>query len=224
MRFDLLMIPEKSNYNGKLIVIYGANNLGKSVQTRLLANHLQKEKHDILVVKYPVYKLNPTGPKINKILRDPKYKDRNIKEIDLQKLFIQNRFDFQPVIKRLLSAGIYIIAEDYLGTGIAWGVTNQITKESAPENNKVKLIHQFIEMNEGLLTPDISILLDGDRFKSGIEKKHRNEDRGDYVWNLNREIYHILARKLRWETVKANQSINKVHKDIWTIISSKIMG
>lgn len=222
MRFDLLMIPEKSNYNGKLIVIYGANNLGKSVQTRLLANHLQEEKHDILVVKYPVYKLNPTGPKINKILRDPKDKDRNIKEVDLQKLFIQNRFDFQPVIKRLLAAGIYIIAEDYLGTGIAWGVTNQITKENVPEHNKLKLIHQFIAMNEGLLTPDMSILLDGDRFKSGIEKKHRNEDRGDYVWNLNREIYQILAKKLHWEIVNANQTIKNVHRDIWSIVGTSL--
>lgn len=216
------MIPEKDTYNGKLIVIYGANNLGKSIQTRLLANHLQEEKRDILVVKYPVYRLNPTGPRINKILRDPEFKDRNIKEIDLQKLFIQNRLDFQPTLKRLLKAGFYVIAEDYVGTGIAWGVTNRITKENVPIKNKLRLIREFIDMNEGLLTPDISILLDGERFKDGMEKKHRNEDRADYVWDLNREVYQTLAKKLHWDFVKANQTIDNVHSDIWNAVSTRI--
>lgn len=208
--------------SGQFIVIYGANNLGKSVQTRLLANRLLEGNHDTLVVKYPVYNLKPTGPKINKILRDPKHKDRNIKEFDLQKMYRQNRFDFQPVIENLLSSGIYVIAEDYLGTGIAWGVTNAITKENAHENDKLKLIKEFAALEKGLIIPDISILLDGNRFKNGIEKHHRNEDRKDYVWDLNRKIYQILAKKFRWKTVEANQSVNKVHKDIWGIVVKAI--
>lgn len=216
------MISENRNYSGKFIVIYGANNLGKSVQTRLLTNRLLEEKHDTLIVKYPVYNLEPTGPKINKILRDPKYKDRNIKELDLQKIYIQNRLDFQPVIENLLSSGIYVIAEDYLGTGIAWGVTNTITKEDTPENDKLKLIKEFAALQKDLIIPDISILLDGNRFKSGIEKQHRNEDRKDYVWDLNRKIYQILAEKFRWKTVKANQSIDKVHKDVWSVVNVQL--
>lgn len=216
------MIPKNRNYTGKFIVIYGANNLGKSIQTRLLANRLLEEKHNVLVIKYPIYNLKPTGPRIDKILRDPIYKDRDIKELDLQKLFIKNRHDFQPMVKKLLSLGFSIVAEDYVGTGIAWGVTNTITKDNIPENQKLQLINKFDLLNKGLILPDIAILLDGERFINGKEKNHRNEDRTNYVWNLNREIYQVLKKKYGWKEVQANQTIKRVHNDIWKIISPQV--
>lgn len=215
------MIKNNKENLGKLIVIYGSNNLGKSIQTRLLSTRLLEEKSDILVIKYPVYNLKPTGPKINEILRNPKSKDRDIKEINFQKIYIQNRFDFQPTVKNLLSAGINIIAEDYIGTGVAWGVTNSIIKEHRPKHEKDILIDNFLKLNSGLINPDLSILLDGKRFKKSIEKDHKFEDRGDNVWNLNREIHLALAKKLNWIIVKANQSIDKVHTDIWEIVKQK---
>ena len=207
---------------GKFFVIYGANNLGKTVQTSLLAKWLMNECLDMLTVKYPVYNLKPSGPKINSILRDPKNKNRNISEIEFQKLYIQNRFDFQPIIKHLLSCGINIIAEDYVGTGIAWGVTNLITKENYDLRDKIKLINMFVKLNSGLLKPDLSILLDGERFLSGKEKSHRNEDRTDAVWKLNRTIYKDLAKKFKWPIVNANQTIEAVNSDIIKIAKKHI--
>lgn len=204
--------------SGKFIVIYGANNLGKTIQTRLLTKKLIDNGENILLVKYPIYTLKPTGPKINKILRDPSEKDRNIKEFDFQKLYTQNRFDFQSTLKLLLSSGFTVLAEDYLGTGIAWGVTNSIKNDGEDERDIMKLINKFEKLNKGLLKPDVAILLDGERFLSGIEKKHRNEDRGNSVWDLNRKVYQKLAERYSWKPVKANQSIESVHKDIWKII------
>lgn len=204
--------------SGKFIVIYGANNLGKTIQTRLLTKKFIDDGENILLVKYPIYTLKPTGPKINKILRDPSEKDRNIKEYDFQKLYTQNRYDFQSTLKLLLSSGFTVLAEDYLGTGIAWGVTNSIKNDGEDEKNITKLINKFENLNKGLLKPDIAILLDGERFLSGIEKKHRNEDRGNSVWNLNRRVYKKLAERYSWKSVKANQSIESVHNDIWKII------
>jgi thymidylate kinase len=204
--------------SGKFIVIYGANNLGKTIQTRLLTKKFIDDGENILLVKYPIYTLKPTGPKINKILRDPSEKDRNIKEYDFQKLYTQNRYDFQSTLKLLLSSGFTVLAEDYLGTGIAWGVTNSIKNDGEDEKNITKLIKKFENLNKGLLKPDIAILLDGERFLSGIEKKHRNEDRGNSVWDLNRRVYKKLAERYSWKSVKANQSIESVHKDIWKII------
>lgn len=199
-------------------MIYGANNLGKTIQTRLLTKKFIDDGENILLVKYPIYTLKPTGPKINKILRDPSEKDRNIKEYDFQKLYTQNRYDFQSTLKLLLSSGFTVLAEDYLGTGIAWGVTNSIKNDGEDEKNITKLINKFENLNKGLLKPDIAILLDGERFLSGIEKKHRNEDRGNSVWDLNRRVYKKLAERYSWKSVKANQSIESVHNDIWKII------
>lgn len=205
--------------SGKFIVIYGANNLGKTIQTSLLTKKLIDNGENILLVKYPIYTLKPTGPKINRILRDPSEKDRGIKELDFQKLYIQNRIDFQPTLKLLLSSGFTVLAEDYLGTGIAWGVTNSIKNDGEDEKNLSKLISKFEKLNKGLLKPDIAILLDGERFLTGIEKEHRNEDRGNSVWDLNRKVYQKLAKRYSWKSVNANQSIESVHRDIWKIIS-----
>lgn len=205
--------------SGKFIVIYGANNLGKTVQTRLLTKKLIDKGENILLVKYPIYTLKPTGPKINRILRDPSEKDRNIKELDFQKLYIQNRFDFQPNLKLLLSSGFTVLAEDYTGTGIAWGVTNSIKNDGENEKDISKLIKKFVKMNKGLLIPDTAILLDGERFLTGIEKEHRNEDRGKSVWELNRRVYLKLAENYSWKIVNANQSIESVHKEIWSVIA-----
>jgi thymidylate kinase len=46
---------------GKFIVLYGANNLGKSTQVELLVNNLRTLQHWKLThkVKYPIYDLDP---------------------------------------------------------------------------------------------------------------------------------------------------------------------
>ena len=185
---------------GIFIVVYGPNNIGKTTQVKLLASDFFQRSRQILVFKYPIYSLDPTGPIINEALRlgNP----RGLSEEQLQEFFARNRRDFQPVIKKILNAGISVLAEDYTGTGISWGMTRGIPLE------KLEAI------NSGLLEPDISILLDGDRFPDGHEKGHRNEDVPVAVWEKNRKIHLRLAKRYGWILVNANQTISKVHKDI----------
>lgn len=191
---------------GKFIVIYGSNNLGKSTQVKKLATKLITElSKQVLVIKYPIYGLKPTGPKINAILRGSKHK---VSDFKLQQYYAQNRRDFQNTIKALLAAGVFVLAEDYTGTGLAWGMTRGVSYSDLKKINK------------GLIIPDVAILIDGKRFKKGVEKNHRNERAGDEIWNKNRNIHLKLAKKLSWKTVNANQSIKKVHEDIIKVIEN----
>ena len=89
---------------GKFIVIYGTNNLGKSTQAKLLVEKLKKNKINAQYLKYPIYKLAPTGPKLNDILRSGQKQE--ISEIELQELYAQNRKDFQPELEKMLNDGI----------------------------------------------------------------------------------------------------------------------
>ena len=66
---------------GKFIVIYGANNLGKTVQANLLIDSLRNIDKNAHYLKYPIYDLEPTGPRINAALRE----GLNISDIELQK-------------------------------------------------------------------------------------------------------------------------------------------
>ena len=188
---------------GVFIVIYGANNIGKSTQVKKLANKLVELGEQFLLVKYPIYQLEPTGSQINKAIRG----SSDIGEFDLQKLFAKNRMDFQDVVTKLLNAGVNVLAEDYTGTGLAWGMVRDIP------------IEKLEEVNAGLLDPDISVLLDGKRFSEAKEKGHRNEDIVDSVWNKGRKAHLFLADRYTWNVVNANDSIDKVCSNIWGQVS-----
>ncbi|MBI3290748.1 hypothetical protein HYZ76_00530 [Candidatus Falkowbacteria bacterium] len=186
--------------SGKLIVIYGTNNLGKSTQAKLLLNNLLAAGHRAEYIKYPIYDLTPTGPEINKILRSGG--KQKISELELQQLYAQNRFDFEPELKKKLNQGVCVIAEDYIGTGLAWGVT-----KGAP-------LEELEKQNQGLIKEDLIFLLDGERFIEGKEKSHLHES-SDELMKKNREIHLELAQKYGWRIIDANRPVREVQEEIW---------
>lgn len=192
---------------GKFVVIYSPNNLGKSTQLDLLRARLADSGGKYMFIKYPIYDLEPTGPLINTILRHPEILDKQYSEAELQALFAQNRRDFQPQLRGLLAEGTTVIAEDYKGTGIAWGMTRDVSLE-------------YLEkINKDLLEPDLSILLDGKRFLQGKESgAHRNEGAEQKLWEKNRKIHRDLAKRYGWQLVNANQPKEQVHQDIWKLV------
>lgn len=191
---------------GKLIVLYGANNLGKSTQVELLEKSLQIKNIPVKRIKYPIYDLEPTGPLINAVLRQGK----QMPEEELQRTYVQNRKDFEPQLKGMLADGTYVIAEDYLGTGIAWGMVRGVPLEVLED------------MNEGLYPADVSVMLYGKRFATGRESTHRNET-DETIWNLAKEKHDLLAKRYNWELVYANQPIEKVQHDILSILEKKTL-
>jgi len=186
---------------GKLIVIYGANNLGKSHQAELLKNKLAEAGLPVIRIKYPIYYIEPTGPKINAILR----LGLKMPELEVQKLFAQNRKDFEPTLKTMLDHGTWVVAEDYVGTGLAWGIARDLSP------------NQLEKINRGRLKEDLAILLYGERFKEGIERSSRNEN-SDELWHEAQNAYLNLAKKYGWQKVYASKNPRTVAKNIWAII------
>jgi thymidylate kinase len=192
---------------GLFIVIYGINNIGKSTQVELLLEVLNKAKLKVEHLKYPIYDLQPTGPKINEILRSGG--KQSISEEELQELYTQNRRDFQPQLCKKIDGNVNIIAEDYVGTGLAWGLTKGADLE------------KLIKMNNGLVKPDIEILLDGERFLDGQENNHLHESNDKWLEQCRKNFLELAAR-FNWLVVNANQEEEDVHQDIIKIIEKKI--
>lgn len=195
---------QETQQKGKFIVMYGINNLGKSTQAYLLVHTIQKLGKKSEYIKYPIYTLDPTGPKINEILR--KKIVHSISEENFQSLYAQNRRDYQPQLLKKLREGVSIVAEDYIGTGLAWGI--------AKEANRQILEYQ----NKNLLREDIAILLDGERFLDGKENSHLHEE-SDELMKKCRETHRMLAKEFGWHIIRANQAREKVQHDIWEIIN-----
>jgi|SRR3989344_8046250 len=186
---------------GKLIVLYGANNLGKSTQVELLEKYLTNHQISVKRIKYPIYDLEPTGPLINEVLR----KGKKLPEEEFQRTYVQNRRDFEPTLKSILDSGTWVIAEDYIGTGIAWGMVRGVA---------LKVLEK---MNTGLYPADLSIVLYGKQFESGKELDHKNETDSN-IWETAQNNHLLLAKKYKWKKVKANQSVEKVNQNITKII------
>lgn len=188
---------------GKFIVIYASNNLGKSAQAELLTRFINDRGIGAEKMKYPVYD-SETGRLINAILRPKEGERLVVTDEELQFLFAQNRLWYQPELERRLDSGLWVVAEDYVGTGMAWGLTKGVDKG------------YLVEINQGLMTPDWSILLDAERrFTTGIEKGHRHEDAGEELWQRNRQIHLELAQELGWEVIeRADRNVETVHEVI----------
>jgi thymidylate kinase len=190
------------NKKGKFIAIYGINGIGKTTQVELLVEYLKKQGENTSRLKYPIYDLEPEGPFIYKYLRDPQFRKKNeISTHELQKKYADNRKRYEKELKQRLSNGEWIVAEDYTGTGIAWGLT---------WGGELEYLEKI---NAKLLKEDIAILIYGKRFLTAIEKNHRNEMESERIAICN-NFHRLLADRYGWVKVNANQKIKKVQANI----------
>ena len=132
---------------GKFIVLYGINNLGKTTQAKLLVASLNKEGNKAEYLKYPIYDLEPSGPILNNYLRGGNI--YNLSRRDVQFIYALNRTQYENELKNKLDRGINIVAEDYTGTGKAWGIGTGVDE---------KFLN---DINAHLLKEDLGMLLDG---------------------------------------------------------------
>jgi thymidylate kinase len=192
---------------GKLIVLYGINNLGKTTQAKLLVKKIKQTKRKAEYVKYPIYNIEPAGRLINDYLR--KNNPYKFTPREIQLLHYIDRISFEPALINKLNKGINIIAEDYFGTALAWGISAGVDK---------KLL---LYLNKFIYKENIAFLLDGNRFKEATEKNHKHETDKKLI-NKARQIHLKLAKKFNWIKIEANLAINQVHENIWQKIKNKI--
>ncbi len=182
---------------GKFITIYGVNNIGKTTQTKLLAERLTQDGYKVKTLKYPIYTAEPTGPRISSILRDKAEPD--ISQEHFQLLYCLNRFDTESQLKQLIQENDIVIAEDYTYTSVAWGSAQGASKE------------WLKTVNSPLLEPDFTLMLDGDRGLGSIEKGHRHEDNNQLAQKV-KKIFQELQKENNWTLVTRQEKIEDTNQ------------
>jgi len=191
---------------GKLITLYGVNNMGKSTHSLRLVEKLRSQGHDVEYVKYPVYDIEPSGPFLNGVLRGDR---QEISEEELQMWFIVNRHQFQPQLKAWLGAGKIVVAEDYVGTGIAWGMTKGLDE-------------RWLEVcNESLIKEDVVILIEGERSMDVVEEHHVHEQDNALVARCY-ETFQYLAKKHGWHKVRLQDEKDDTAALIWNVVEGEV--
>ena len=192
---------------GKFIVIYGINNLGKTTQAQMLVTRMKSHGYKAEYIKYPIYDLKPSGTMINDYLRNGNKYDLTPREVQI--LYAFNRTQYQKELKKKLDEGINIIAEDYIGTGLAWGLGNGVDGE-------------FLRtINSHLLKEDMAFLFDGERFKESTEKNHKHET-NDSLMTAVRWAHLKLKEEYSWIKINANLTIEEIHGKLWKIVSKEL--
>lgn len=194
---------------GKLIVLYGINNLGKSTQAKLLVEMIKAHGKPAEYLKYPAYDVIPSGVLINDFLRKGNFHQLSPREAQI--VYALNRSQVEPGIVRKLEAGIHVVAEDYTGTGIAWGIGAGVNEEFL----------KFI--NSHLLKEDVAILMDGERFIEAREAGHHHE-KNDELTERVRGIHRRLGDEYGWHVVDANQPIEAVQQAIWQFVKPIVVA
>lgn len=189
---------------GKLIIMYGINNLGKTTQAKFLVEKLKSQGHEAEYLKYPVYGLEPSGPILNAYLRlgNP----LKLSPREAQIVYALNRAQYESELKAKLEKGIDIVAEDYWGTGVAWGVGAEVDREF------------LLKLNGKFLKEDLALLFVGKRFQSGIEGEHLYENDSELTERVE-QAHNELGKEFGWKVVDAHGSIEEVSEKVWSVVA-----
>lgn len=190
-----------------LITVYGVNNVGKTTHTKTLVEKLKANGYDAVRIKFPVYDISPSGDYLNTLLRSGGA--QFITEEELQLWFVINRYQFQPTLEKWLNEGKIVIAEDYIGTGVAWGTAKGASMEWLENLNKY------------LRKEDLAIFLDGPRTLQAVEKGHIHETNPTLVEKC-REIHYQLEKKNKWHRVELQQEREDTFKLIWDFVAPRL--
>lgn len=187
-----------------LITLYGINNIGKTTHALRLVERLKSEGYEAVHVKYPVYDLEPTGVFLNQFLRSGGA--QGISEEELQMWFTLNRYQFEPRLKKMLAEGKVVVAEDYTGTGIAWGTVKGASTA-------------WLEiLNQHLIKEDAAFLLVGERKRAASEEGHLHES-NDVFMERSADVHLALGEKYGWNCVEVAESKDETAERLWNAVA-----
>ncbi len=188
---------------GLFIVIYGPSGVGKSKQMGLLEEQMKQLGITYKRLEYPIYEVGEAGKKLKRLIWK---QDPQPSEEQMQELFAKNREDFEPTLKSWLESGVNVLAENYKGTGMVWGVTRGVPPE------------KMEEINRASLEPDVSIVIDGPRRQDLRPGEGHIYNTDEEEWYRARKVYVQMADKYGWVRVGGDAPIITVAGRIWTVV------
>ena len=123
--------------------------------------------------------------------------------------FAVNRYQFEPELKKLIDDGYTVVAEDYRGTGIAWGITKGL------DENWVEMI------NSKVIPEDFSVLIEGNRDTRAKEKTHVHEQNEELI-QKSMKTHSYLADKYGWKRVQLQDKIEDTAELVWEAVKENL--
>ena len=210
---------QKNIYPGKFIVFDGLDGSGQTTQAEKLVDYFNRPQQKLEFKSIGAhYTKEPTSNLIGGLIRSQLSHDWKSSAECLQLLFTADRaYHLEKEIIPLLKRGVMVISDRYLFSTLAFG------------SSQIKDRDWLKEINKNFLLPDFTFFL---QVSPKVCIERISKSRYDFALYEKEEIlkrvwqeYEILAREYdNIYIIEGEQSVEKVHKDVLTIINRKLKG
>lgn len=177
---------------GQLIIIEGADGVGKSTQLELICEHLELIGKTVVVYDFPLKSGNPIADLIGEFLKG-RFGDVTPEFLALA--FSLDRFNVREKIISDLAAGKSVICDRYVSSNIAFqgAKLSDLTRRSAVHDMLIWLEYELLNLPR----PDIEIILLADEryFINGEHLERKPSQHRSYVGTA--ADFHESSRNLQ---------------------------
>jgi dTMP kinase len=184
---------------GFLIAFEGLDQSGKQTQAELLRDYLKTQGRKARLVSFPDYGTS-IGEEIARALSNERDYDADV----MQLLYVANRFEKKPDLKRWIEGGLILVADRYTASSVAYGEACGLDPA------------WLTEMQRFLPPAALTILLD---IAPETAVKRKSIDRDRYERDLAmqarvRDSYHRQASAQAWIVLDGERAKDAIAADV----------
>jgi dTMP kinase len=193
--------------SGLLIAFEGLDQSGKQTQAELLRDRLKQDGRKARLVSFPDY-ATTIGEEIARALQGEREYEPDV----MQLLYIANRYERKPDLRRWLDGGLILVSDRYTASSIAYG--EALGLDAA----------WLVELQKFLPPAWLTILLD---IAPETAAKRKSHDRDRYERDLAmqtrvRESYRRQAGEPGWVVLDGERPKATIAADVFSAVSSRL--
>jgi dTMP kinase len=192
---------------GAIIVFEGLDQSGKQTQAELLRDRLKQDGHKSRLVSFPDYATS-IGEEIARALQGEREYGPDV----MQLLYIANRYERKPDLKRWIDGGLMLVCDRYTASSIAYGEAFGLDPA------------WLTEMQKFLPPADVTVLLDIAP-ETAVKRKSADRDRYERDLALQsrvRESYRRQAAAGGWVVLDGERSKDVIAADVFNAVAPRL--
>jgi dTMP kinase len=208
---------------GRFITFEGTEGGGKSTQINLLATRLRERGLTVRTLREPGG--TPIGEEIRHTLQHSAQNQAMTAEAELLLMNASRAQLVREVIRPALSAGEIVLCDRFYDSTVAY--------QGYGRGLDLETVHRVIAFAVGDTRPDLTVLLHVPIDVSEARRKSRESKQRDRMEELDRKFFERVeagfqaiaaAEPKRVRVLDATASIEKVHEQIWALVSPWLNG
>lgn len=181
-----------------LICLEGLDQAGKKSTSIIISKKLRRKGYETEVVSFPDYS-TPIGKVLKKFLQGKIYFTPDVRQF----LYVANRFERLPDMKRWLNDGKIVIADRYTPSGLVYGYVNGLE------------LNWMINLEKDLPKANITIVIDvpAKTAYNRVEEKDLYERDLEFQTRV-RSTYLELAKKFEWTIINGERPLDEIADEV----------